>query len=387
MELTFTLNRTMQANVTPQVLRWARETAGHTFESTAKALRRKTITPDVVQAWEAGKASPTFAQLKRLGEMYQRPIALFFFPEPPDDSEDREKFRSFYAKNLSPKMHFLVRRAKTRQIELEELGGASRTQTISDIHASDIDIRTPKSAVNLAQQARVKMGVSISTQKKWKDAEEALKQWRKSVEDTFGVWVFKESFPDSDYSGFCINHSEYPVIYIHNGETKSRQIFSLFHELGHILLGSSTIDFREFEPKTNEMEEIFCNAFAGAVLIPESENIGEAPYPGEDAVKLIADDYNVSFDVVLRKYRSKGALSQSEYQRIRQKRSTSRPAPAKSRVQGNYYLNQRTYLGEKYLELAFRRHHQGRIDEYELANYLGISVNHLPVMEEYIASL
>ena len=77
----------MQTNATPQVLRWARETAGHTFESTAKALRRKTVLPEVVQAWEGGEAKPTYAQLKRLGVIFQRPIALFFFPEPPDDSE------------------------------------------------------------------------------------------------------------------------------------------------------------------------------------------------------------------------------------------------------------------------------------------------------------
>ncbi len=63
----------------------------------------------------------------------------------------------------------------------------------------------------------------------------ALKQWRQAVEDC-GVFVFKAAFKQKDISGFCLMDESLPVIYLNNSTTKTRQIFSLLHELAHLLL-------------------------------------------------------------------------------------------------------------------------------------------------------
>jgi len=62
-----------------------------------------------------------------------------------------------------------------------------------------------------------------------------LKYWRQAVEEA-GVFVFKNSFKQKDISGFCLRDEDLPIIYLNNSTSKTRQIFSLLHELAHLLL-------------------------------------------------------------------------------------------------------------------------------------------------------
>jgi Zn-dependent peptidase ImmA (M78 family) len=56
------------------------------------------------------------------------------------------------------------------------------------------------------------------------------------------VSVFKDAFRVDDYSGFCLYDDEFPLIYVNNSTSKTRQIFTLFHELAHLISHTSGID-------------------------------------------------------------------------------------------------------------------------------------------------
>ena len=86
----------------------------------------KEVTLDVFRGWETGAEQPTYPQLKKLAKLYKRPVAIFFFPEPPEEKSIKEDFRalpSFITENIPPNILYLVRKAKVRQIDLEELHG------------------------------------------------------------------------------------------------------------------------------------------------------------------------------------------------------------------------------------------------------------------------
>src|SRR5690606_36887360 len=88
------------------------------------------------------------------------------------------------------------------------------------------------------------IGFTVEDQRGTRDAAHALKAWRRAVEEA-GVYVFKHSFKQKRISGFCLQHEQFPVIYLNNGNSKTRQAFSLLHELAHLLLrmnGISSID-------------------------------------------------------------------------------------------------------------------------------------------------
>ena len=85
-----------QIPVNPIMLRWARETGGFAINDVVDKLKRKRITAETIASWEEGTTSPTYVQLERLAyEIYKRPLALFFFPEPPEEDTPTESFLIF----------------------------------------------------------------------------------------------------------------------------------------------------------------------------------------------------------------------------------------------------------------------------------------------------
>ena len=70
--------------------------------------------------------------------------------------------------------------------------------------------------------------------------------------------------------------SEFPIIYINNSMPKTRQIFTLFHELSHLLFKTGGID-KIRDTYVNSLSgddrriEIFCDKFAGDFLVPEND--------------------------------------------------------------------------------------------------------------------
>lgn len=63
--------------INPAMLKWARESAGYTLIEELHRNKKH-------EEWENGVRYPTYCQLKNLSKRYKRPIAMFFFPKPPE---------------------------------------------------------------------------------------------------------------------------------------------------------------------------------------------------------------------------------------------------------------------------------------------------------------
>ena len=94
----------------PDILVWARRRAGQDVDQVARKLGKSS---EDVEAWEAGDSGPTYVQLEKLAyQVYKRPIALFFFPEPPEEDDPEHRFRTlpdFEVANLAPDTRFKIR--------------------------------------------------------------------------------------------------------------------------------------------------------------------------------------------------------------------------------------------------------------------------------------
>ncbi len=73
--------------VTPAVIRWARERAGFSIEEMRKTFKS-------IERWEAGSAFPSYTQLEGMADKFKVPIAVFFFPAPPNVPPISETFRT-----------------------------------------------------------------------------------------------------------------------------------------------------------------------------------------------------------------------------------------------------------------------------------------------------
>ena len=374
--------------VNPKILRWARESLGLSTEDVAKSFKAKTVISDIVAEWESGKNLPTYSQLETLAyKIYHRPMALFFFPEPPEEEGISVQFRSLpaaEAEKLPARIRLLARKATIFLISLRELFDdvdfASR-KVFRDIKiVADYDMRAAAKAV------REYLGVSMEEQTSKQTKAAMLKVWRRAVENS-GISVFKDNFQEEAYSGFCLHDDEFPIVYINNNMPESRQMFTLFHEMAHILMGSGGIDFRREAASCRiyDPTEVACNKFAAEVLVPYDAFMADIRGVREftaEVVDMSANKYNVSRETIWIKLLTEGKIDQPRYKaaveaiRDSHKKFLSQKKEEKGGG-GNYHLTQLTYLSAKYTDMAMARYHQRRLGAVELSDYLNIKPRNL----------
>ena len=69
----------LEALVTPSVMRWAREQARLSLDDASSKIKRP---PEEIVAWEEGRSRPSIAQARTASQVYRRPLAVFYLPEP-----------------------------------------------------------------------------------------------------------------------------------------------------------------------------------------------------------------------------------------------------------------------------------------------------------------
>ena len=380
----------LASGIVPAVLRWARERAGYSVEDVAQRMKKDSSD---IEAWERGAGAPTYVQLEKLAyEVYKRPVAIFYFPEPPQEERPQRRFRRLPEEEfatLEPDTLYALREARARQLDLMELtGGVSPAERkiFDDVQFSYQD----DAPVDAAAQVREYLGVTVEEQAKWSSYDEALREWRRRVQDA-GIWVFKRPFKQGDVAGFCYVHDELPIVYLNNSQPKVRQIFTLFHELAHVLLGFDHIErfdvrhYLRFLEGEDHKKELACNRFANEFLVPTDDFMRRAAVwqRDDESFSRLSERYFVSREVILRKYRDRGWVDSSFYQdtveRWRSEREEREERP--SGRGGNFYYTKATYLGEKYLELAFRGYYRGSYGLEELAGYLDVKAHQVIGLE------
>lgn len=367
----------MKIKINNDILVWARQELNITQEEVADRMGRNI--EDIVN-WEEGKDYPTYAQLEKLAyTIYKRPLAVFFFPNIPNIPKNNGKFRTLdneIFNEIPTRIIELMNQARVMQLNLQELDSNSRiriTELELDIHEQ-----------NFYEKLRDVLGVDLELQKKAKNMSDAFEMWRSAFYEC-GVYVFKEVFKDNSFSGFCLYDIKYPVIYINNSMSYSRQIFTLFHELCHILIKTSGIDkanddyISRLELDNRKLETI-CNMFAGKFLVPTNDllKLIDNVEINEKNIEKLSKKYSVSRDVILRKLLDMGKISKEAYEKKHSDYQDEMYRKPINNGGGNYYNTKKAYLGENYINDVCSNYYSGKIDLYETANYLNVRVEAIP---------
>jgi Zn-dependent peptidase ImmA (M78 family) len=325
--------------------------------------------------------------------IYKRPVAVFFFPSPPAEVEPQQEFRTLPGdefERLEADTRLALRDARAYQISLLELSGG--TNPAERLITRDIRASLHVPIEQLVSQVREYLGVSVINQQRWPTAVDAFKSWRATLESA-GVFVFKRPFDQGEISGFCLRGEQFPLILINNSTPHTRQIFTLFHELSHLLFdisGITTVDVRFEERFSGQARqiEITCNRFAGEFLVPTASfpwDIFEGLDTLEESIARVANLYNVSREVILRRLLDAGRVDEATYEaRASQWIAEAQRARSIGRQGGNYYANQATYLGDAFLELGFAQYRAGNVTLPDLADHFGMRAQTVIRLEDYL---
>lgn len=222
-----------------------------------------------ILAWESGEAVPTYPQLEDLAyKAYKRPIALFFMAEPPAEPSLTQDFRNLTnaeAEHLGFQTRIALRKAKHVQTLMSELRPPGEKARLLEFRVSAAD-----DPVSVAQRFRSFLGLSIDAQKQFRGGDN-VSQFRKFVE-ALGVVVLRQEMPLVEARAFAVT-GDHPIVVLNSKDKENAQLFSLFHEVCHILFNVGGV-FRDEEGHLQaeyRSIEDFCNAFAAAFLVPPAE--------------------------------------------------------------------------------------------------------------------
>jgi len=377
----------MKVKSNPLILKWARESLNLSISDVSNKISKS---EEIIKQWESGEDFPTYVQLEDLAyNVFKRPLAVFFFPTPPKDLDIKQSFRTLpggYLESLSPQVIKLLRKANVILINLydlfdnynEKIEGFNKLKKVA--YQGDLS--------SVIEMLRNTLQVSIENQFQWKNEDEALSVWRQKVEN-LGVFVFKDAFRDDNISGFCIYDENFPIIFLNNSMSKTRQIFTLFHELSHLLFQTSgldftsEIDFNDFLPSNVDIERK-CNSFSGLFLIPD--NIIPSIYELSISIKSNVEQYarflKVSREAIARRLLDSRLITSTTYNEWKDNWSEYKDVE-KTASSGNYFNNIGIYLSERYTIEVYKKYYNGSFSISKGAEYLNISEKSFSILESH----
>ena len=365
--------------VNKDLIAWARKRAGMTLADATEKFAQ-------IAAWEAGNALPSYRQLESMAEEFRVPVAVFFFPEAPNVPPIQETFRTLPKtefERLPRRIQQLLRKAKAFQLGLIEL--CQGRNPAARLITREVEFNARMSVDTMAARVRSYLGISLEQQATWRDDEQALKEWRQLIHSV-GIFVFKDAFRDESFSGFSLYDEVFPIIYVNNSAAKTRQIFTLFHELAHLLFQTSGIDpldddYVEHLPDQPKQIEVLCNRFAAQFLVPERafETAFAGQRASESTAEILAARFHVSREFIFRKFLDRRLITHSDYTRAARRWAEQKQGSSG----GNPYWSKLAYLGREYVGLAFSQYHQNRIDDVQLGEYLDTKPKNVGTLEEY----
>jgi Zn-dependent peptidase ImmA (M78 family) len=250
-----------RAYTTPEVLRWARETAAI---SVPDAARRAQVKPEKLAAAEQGDDFLTLRQARLLAEAYGRSLATLFRREPPDEPSIEARFRRLRDAPPPPWSPELIK--------LERAIG-ERQDAAVDIYAALGDPPPWQEAADRLGVAQRLPGPDavrelLGLQPPALRAHDRRDRWHsrrvvvRAVEWA-GILVIRQPVPDQGVRGFLAPHPDVPAIFVNSRDDPRSQAFTVIHEFAHLLLATAG----QQEPS----EEAWCEQYAGELLMPDAE--------------------------------------------------------------------------------------------------------------------
>lgn len=307
-----------KAFITPNVLKWARESARMTEEVAASKVH---ITVEKLKEWENGLNQPTIKQAQTLAKAYKRPFALFFLPEIPRDFQPLQDFRKKDSKALGTASVFIIREIQQKQAWIRDVNDEneeSKLPFVGKFSLKDDPALVAKDILNT-------LNIYPTNYK----TENPIKEWIDGAESK-GIFISRTSFIhsrltlDSDeIQGFAIADPFAPFIFVNSDDWSAPQLFTLVHELAHIWISETGIS-NEVEPEIKNKDkfhpvELFCNQVAANALMPAEiiADISESTFEDSKEVFKAAKNLGVSSFALLIRALNLNIITLNNYKKLK----------------------------------------------------------------------
>lgn len=374
----------------PQILRWARETAGLSLEQGASAIGLSDAygkkAAERLAEIEAGADQPSHSQLSRMAKAYRRSLLVFYLSSPPragDRGRDFRKVRDSQRLPYDANLDALLRDVKSRQDLVSSVLEDLESDPVQFVGSTDMTIPV----ASLAQTITNTIGFSLDDFRTAKSPDHAFAYLRSRIESN-GVFVLLIGDLGSHHSkispdvfrGFAIADKRAPFAVVNDQDAPAARSFTVVHELVHIWLGNTGISGGA--TTANRIEQ-YCNDVAAEVLLPSADLNPPALNNLDEMLAYVsgeAQKFNLSRAMIAYRLFRRGSIAATEYhvlaERLQEQwlehKARTAAKQRESEAGPSYYVVRRNKLGPALLDLMRRSLSEGAITYTKAGRVLGV---------------
>ena len=369
----------MLVNVNPKILVWAREESFGKMPTSDVANKLRIRVSDLTK-WESDGTGIPFEILELIAKNYKRQAVTFFLPSIPPKTKKIKDYRNIAVSDgkFSPDSLLAIRRTERYLEVARELQGSGywerQYQWTKSLTGKKENIKEEVAYL------REILGSPLDGQISQPRSDAALRYWRSKIEEKLGVFTFQFSMPENELDGFSYAFDSFPyAIVVNNQKPYVRRIFTLFHELSHILKHKSGVCKPNYGPIADRTDiELECNSFAGEFLVPSRSVQGT---DSVDEIFELARYFNISGEVYLRRLLEEKKISRDTFFNwLDEVRERSNQFPRKEKKGGPSMLIQsKSTRGNKFFSLITNAAATNQISYSMASDLLGLKAGNIGV--------
>lgn len=384
----------IQALITPEVLAWARNLDQITIEEASQRIK---VNAAKIEEWERGVSRPSLRQVKELAKYYRVPFIYFYLPDIPRrkikriDKVDYRTFGNIGDSFIqSRELRWFLRDVDERRDIMLDL------YKLEEKEPKPFNYRFPieTEPVIIAAFIRDLLGLNDKIQVRFRKPESFLFHCISKLEE-LDVLVFQAAkIEPFEMRGLSLGYESFPIVGLNRKDEYSARLFTLMHELGHIILGTSGLCNATLENSTTtDKVELVCNKIAGMVLVPEELlkkhpaiiSIIECGFD-DTYVRNIARDFAVSKEVILHRLWALGIITKDFYFNTLQ-RYTAEYLNYKAKKRKGFLppaLDKGTQVGKLYAKTVLSSYFGDKISAVDASGYLlNLGTQHFEKVERW----
>ncbi len=338
--------------------------------------------------FQDGEIGLTFNQLKAIADYFGRTV--FFFLEngiPNSEKIHSMQFRTLTSQkpDLSAKLTKIIEQCeKQREVYI-----ALREESAKKVEHFSPPVLTSLSSDRKANQVRE--WLQLSGKRNFLAYREAIEAKGVLVFQTAGYKGAWQIAKENPVLGFSLYFESYPIIVVKKLESESRMLFTLAHELAHLVLHkTSWIDY-EAEFHSDSKDEVEANAFAAMLLVPDDElnqiSIDSKPKLVEqyrEWLKPITRRLGVSTEVVLRRLVDRRSIAKGDYVAYRQWLTTLPQVGGIGGSRGYRHREPAHIFGHQFVKTVFDALGEKRVTMTKASKYLdGLRLSDMHKLRDY----
>ena len=306
------------AFVNKEMLIWARSETPFANSAEELCLRFPRLKLDKLQKWELGEELPTIREAKDLASIYKLPFACFYLTTPPEKKPKRYTDRRTALGTEYGEMSY--------ELWTEVSRICSDRETLLEFDDKELNPETSLPMVNpsdsietISEMIRDYLQLPRSFRYKKEYGNNSFNYFR-DVLERHGIIVAQiSSVSLREMKGLSIFEERFPIVAINNKDYERAKVFSVFHEVAHLVRRSSSICLIDDDVR-NDDEEKICDRIAAEVLMERKEFSKVAAHVFEKqrkwdnlALLALADKFGVSTVAAFRRLHDLSIITDKQY--------------------------------------------------------------------------